>query len=132
MLVNDKIAAIDRSLDRGHTSKHVAARAPDLAPDEIVPVKRARRQRLQFGLPQPQLGPGERLRVVHRADAGKSHDRTPLMKPDVLNLVLPWPAGGANEHSLPDPETFFHEVRFRIHDDVPPEAMRARHTADEQ
>jgi len=54
------------------------------------------------------------------------------MKPDCLDLVLARVRGGADEQSLPNPKPLLHEIRFRIHDDVAPDAMGARHTANEQ
>src|SRR5262245_17013254 len=132
MLVHDQVTAIERALDGGHPSEHFTVFLPDLATDQIVPVERSGRQRLEFDFPQPQLGTREGFRFVHRGDSGKSHDRTPLMEPDLLDLRLARVTGIADEHPLPDSEPLLHEIRFRIHDDVAPDAMGTRHAANEQ
>ena len=131
--VDHQVAAVERPLDAGDASRGtVPLVSLHVAPDQVVTVERAIRQRFYHRLRQPDICAGQQLGIVHGVDPGKPHDRTPLVKPNLDDLVVAWSFGGANLQHLSGPETLLHEVRFGIDDDLPANAVRPRNSSDQQ
>ena len=130
--LDDQVAALHRPFDGGDAADEAVARIPHLAADQIVPVERVLRQRLDIGSRHPQFRAGEPLRVVHRLDAFERDDRTPLLKPHFADTPGRGRLLRTDEQQLPRPEAPLREVGLEIDDHLPAVSVRPGHATDEE
>jgi hypothetical protein len=127
-----------RSLDRQPAGAATAIDAPDSsdritvhtlhqAPGELMMIKAPRRQGPQFRIRDFELAPGQFLRGFNAVQAVEMHDWTAPLDTTASHGQVVLLSPGPDPKHRSHPESFLHEIRFRVDDDVPTQTVGTDH-----